>query len=149
MEIGTHDNSEIPQSPPARLNASQWRAVLAHSPLFFEVVSDSMSPTFRAGEHVQIRPSQQGEPQRGQVLAYFRTMLVTHRYLGDGICRGDAFLDNDAPINSEDIVGIVTHVRRSGRVLPIDKNIPLRTRIRRFVLHARRISGRISSIIRV
>ncbi len=126
-------------APPERLTAEHWRAILAHQSLLFDVISDSMYPTFRKGEKVQIRALQPGEPLRGQIVAYWRGILFTHRFIGDGICLGDNSLKSDEPIRTEDMAGIVTAVNRGGRLVPLGRRRPWRTKIRRLRLWLRRI----------
>ena len=123
--------------PPERLTADHWRAILAHQSLLFDVISDSMYPTFRKGEKVHIRALEPGEPLRGQIAAYWRGMLFTHRLMGDGICQGDNSLKLDDPIRAEDMVGIVTAVHRGGRLVPLGRRRPWRTKIRRLRLWLR------------
>ncbi len=125
---------------PQRLNAAQWRAILAHQPLLFEVTSNSMRPAFCPKEHVLIRPLETGEPKPGQILAYFQGILITHRFLGNGICRGDNALAQDPPIGPEDMVGIVAAVQRDEKLVPLGRRMPLRTRIRRLLIRWRRRS---------
>lgn len=126
-----------------RLNAAQWRRILDETPLFFEVTSNSMAPTFRAGDQVWIRPIQDGEPQPGQVLAYFCGRLVTHRYLGDGVCLGDNASLKDPPISRDAMVGIATQVKRRGKVVPLGTRSPLRTKIHRLLRLARRVARKL------
>lgn len=121
----------------AWLDAAQWRRVLAEAPLLFEVMSNSMVPTFRAGERVLIRPLAEQEPRCGQVLAYLRGTLVTHRYLGGGVCRGDNALTQDSTVAPEDMVGIIAGVERNDRVLPLGDGMPLRTKLHRLRVLAR------------
>ena len=121
-----------------RLDAAHWRCILEKAPLLFEVLSNSMEPTFHAGERVKIRPLEENEPKRGQILAYYRGILTTHRYLGSGICRGDNMLSADPPISLEDIVGIAIAVEREGRLRPLRSRMPLASRIHRLMLRVRR-----------
>lgn len=125
------------------LNAAEWRSIIARVPLLFEVTSNSMAPTFFTGERVSIRPLKENEPRRGQVVAYFRGMLVTHRYVGAGICIGDNMLARDPRIETEDMVGIVDGVQRNGRVIPLGRRMTLRTRIHRVRLWIGRWISRI------
>ncbi len=137
-----------PSDNARRLDAAQWRGILDKVPLFFDVTSASMTPTFCACEQVFIRPLKEGEPKPGQVLAYFRGMLVTHRYLGDGVCLGDNALENDPPVAPEDMVGIVTAVRRNGNVVPLDARMPFRTRIHRLRLRIRQTGQSLKRAVR-
>ena len=116
---------------PGPMTAIMWRAILARQPLLFTVTSNSMRPTFFTGERVLIRPVLPGEPSPGQVAAYFRDGLVTHRYLGGQCFRGDAFQEPDPPVAAEDVVGIVTAVERQGRQVPVMERPPLKTRLYR------------------
>ncbi len=119
------------------LNAAHWRRILEEGPLLFVVLGSSMEPTFRAGERVQIRPLKEDEPKCGQVAAYYREILTTHRYVEEGVCRGDNMLNADPPISTEDIVGIVIAVERAGRLRPLRSRMSLAAKIHRLKLHIR------------
>lgn len=106
-------------APSHALTAADWRAIIAQSSLLFEVISDSMRPTFAKGERVRIRPLEKDEPQFGQVVAFFHGAIVTHRYLGNGRFRGDNTLTVDRDIDPAAIIGIVSAVSRDGREVPI------------------------------
>jgi hypothetical protein len=97
------------------LGAAEWRVIIERAPLLFEVNSDSMFPSIRRGEKVRIRPLLPGEPRPGQVLAFHRGMLVIHRYLGKGRCRGDNTLAVDNEILRGEMVGIAHTVLRGER----------------------------------
>lgn len=128
------------ENPSARrLTAEEWRSIIQAAPLFFDVASWSMRPTINKGDQVLIRPLEPGEPRPGQVLAYFRGMLVTHRYLGNGICRGDNAIECDPPIVREDMAGIVVSLKRNEIIVPLSHRMPLRTHVHRALLHARRL----------
>lgn len=131
---------EQPETGPQRLSAHEWRIILAREALFFEVLSDSMKPVFHCGDQVLIRPLEDDEPHIGQVLAFHRGMLFTHRYLGKGICAGDNSLNKDAPIQRADMVGIVTSVQRGGKLVPIVRRSLLR-------IHAHRLRLRIGDLL--
>lgn len=120
------------------LDAVHWRAIIAHTPLCFDVISDSMAPTFRTGEQVMIRPLEDDEPKPGQVLAYYSGMLVTHRYLQDGVCRGDNLFHDDPVAEREQMVGIVSAVKRRGALIPLGSRMPLGSKIQRILKRARR-----------
>jgi signal peptidase I len=124
--------------PQRGLNAAHWRRILQEQPLRFDVISNSMAPTFRTGDKVLIRPLNPDEPKPGQILAYSRGMLVTHRYLGNGICHGDNAPYKDKPISTDDMVGIVTAVERDGQLLSLNARRPLQITIRYAIRRARR-----------
>ena len=117
----------------AFLSAAHWRRILEKRSLYFDVSSSSMAPTLSAGDQVLIRPTGPGEPRRGQVVAYWRGFLVTHRYLGAGRYRGDGVLTVDPPVEAEDIVGIVVGVRRRGHgeTDSLVRRLPLRACLHR------------------
>lgn len=142
------DAPHDPPPAPARLNAAQWRGVVEQVSLFFEVTSNSMAPAFRAGEHVSIRPLKDGEPRPGQILAYFHGGLITHRYTGGGVCRGDNAPAQDPPVGREDMVGIVTAVKRAGKIIPLADRIPFRTRLHRLRIRGRQIRHLLGNVIR-
>lgn len=111
--------------PPGALTAADWRTIIARAPLHFEVISDSMKPTFSKGDRVRIRPLENGEPRVGQVVAFLNELIVTHRYLGDGRYRGDNTLTIDNDIERDAIVGIVAAVVRDDKEIPV----PTKTRL--------------------
>jgi hypothetical protein len=110
--------------------------------MLFEVISDSMVPTFRRGEQVLIRELAAGEPRPGQIVAVHRGMLVTHRYLGDGRCQGDNALSVDTPFAAEAAVGVATSVVRGGRQHHLSRTLPLRTRLHRMRLQLHALKQR-------
>jgi hypothetical protein len=80
-----------------------------------------MWPALRAGDEAGIDPLE-GEPKVGEVVvAKIGSAFVAHRVMsvaGDGVVmRGDNCEADDPKIPLQAIVGVVTEVRRGGRVV--------------------------------
>lgn len=138
-------------APPAEAVATQsftppdWRALLAHQPLFFTVTSDSMQPDLQPGDEVEV--TRVASPSAGEVLVYMESgRLVVHRYLGYGIFRGDNRLGRDRQVLMEQVIGRVTRVRRQGVLHTLNKPNRREMWQRRFRLYRTAAGKKISRI---
>jgi len=89
----------------------------------FHVAGWSMSPALRRGDQLTIAPVSWEQLRVGDLLLYHhRGRLVCHRLVAfDGtgparriITKGDATADYDPPLQPDQVLGKVVHVRRSG-----------------------------------
>lgn len=84
------------------------------------VTGHSMHSTLPAGSRIRIRCGDPGAVRRGAVVAFVGgSSLMAHRVVGRGrgtrsrqflLTRGDATIICDAPIHTDDVLGVVTHV---------------------------------------
>jgi signal peptidase len=77
------------------------------------VQTASMTPVFRPGDAVYVKPLKSGEVRKGQIVSY-RSLIdpkitISHRVVGINdsqlITRGDALNQNDPPFGSDRLIG--------------------------------------------
>src|SRR4051812_6644165 len=83
------------------------------------VQGSSMLPTVRPGDEAELRSTPSIEIKGGDVVAFQQgERLFVHRVIGrdrDGLLtRGDALRHTDAPVSSDQLLGVVVSVLRKG-----------------------------------
>jgi signal peptidase I len=99
----------------------------------FRAKGDSMYPSIRCGEHVQVAPASAGSLRIGDiVLARARRGLTAHRVVrlaNDTITtRGDNALARDTALHHQSILGRVMFVERDGSQMAVP-SAPMRFRV--------------------
>ena len=130
------------------------RALLAAGhPARFRASGDSMYPSIRSGDFLNIVPCAPSELRRGDiVLAAMKRGLTAHRIVRiierDGsleiITRGDNSLRSDRPIGAADILGRVVHTGQGTNVR--QSGLESATITRFAVVLIRRLRARVSAI---
>jgi signal peptidase I len=92
--------------------------------LRLNVVSSSMAPFLRPGDHVLVRPASLGSIQRGDLIVTRREDgYLTHRLIAvdsqGWYTKGDRNHRADAPVGDLAIVGMVTAIERRGKLRSI------------------------------
>ncbi|MFT5127911.1 MAG: signal peptidase I [Rhodothermales bacterium] len=116
-----------------------WQGLISASPTRLRITGDSMEPTLRTGETIELAPPP-ALPLPGDILVYQRNdQLVVHRYLGFGHFQGDNSATPDARVPAEAIVGMATAVFRGNKSHKIPRRFSPRACIRLFSLQVRRV----------
>ena len=116
LERGTHHTAVV---------ASLRQALAERVPIWMRVTSDSMSPLFGAGDQVRVVDVGRDILQVGNVLVLDEGHgFLMHRLRqirGELLyTRGDRSLVYDAPFAMEQVMGLVTAVRRNGLEQEVD-----------------------------
>ena len=139
----------------------------------FRAPGDSMYPTICDGDIVSVTPIETGSITIGDIILYrHRSGVTAHRVMRilkrseknscsalqgpqdrslsetlEFVFRGDAAINNDAPVSSEQILGKVVSIERNGRRIdPYCLRIKLHCKIRRFGSRIKRLLLRPNSI---
>ena len=83
------------------------------------VQGTSMLPALRPGDEIELRSTPSSNINPGDIVAFRRDeRLVVHRVIGrspDGLLtQGDALRHTDAPVSSDQLLGVVASVLRKG-----------------------------------
>jgi hypothetical protein len=117
----------------------------------FRAEGDSMFPTIRSGERVEVAPLRGALPRPGDVILVRAVRgLTAHRVVevqGHSILmRGDHAVGNDPILDSQAILGIVTGVEREGRLRSVAirslRGMRVAAAARRLRRHAARLAAR-------
>jgi signal peptidase I len=138
----------------------------------FRAPGDSMYPTICDGDVVIVMPIDAGSITIGDIILYrHRSGVTAHRVMRilkrskrnsrsalqgpqdrsssetlEFILRGDAAINDDAPVSSEQILGKVVSIERNGRRIdPYCLRIKLHCKIRRFASRIKRLLRRPNS----
>ncbi len=134
MDLTSSDDPNLSEKYRAPINAGKIAAtasLLKKSGARIEsrVVGTSMGESIPEGSTIAISCRVVTEPEVGAIIAAIPTgaPFLTHRIVSVGrgrgkrhnLTRGDASWLCDAPIATEDILGVVTHVEREGTWAPV------------------------------
>ena len=126
----------------------------------FRAPGVSMYPTIWDGDLITVEPKNLADVCVGEIILYYHENgVVAHRVVNIKtpqssvhstqhllLLRGDAAINDDAPVNSERILGKVVAIERNGRRIdPYCLRIKLHYKTRRFCSRIRRLLLRSSS----
>lgn len=101
---------------------------LKHGKLCFKALGSSMLPLIRSGDLVTIVPFNLDELSIGDIVFFEKEgNFYLHRFLkrnnkNEIITKGDNLPNFDAPVNSENILGKLTSIKRGNQVINLDSN---------------------------
>ena len=95
------------------------------------VQGTSMLPALRPGDEVELRSTPSGNINPGDIIAFRRNeRLFVHRVIGrdpDGLLtQGDALRHADAPVSSDQFLGVVVSVLRKGEQVRLQPSFAAR-----------------------